>query len=255
MRIIINLHIREKYHLTSINSCSFSKALNQFWLGIRMTWMWPGCDLVVTWMWPGCDLVMLVSRPMYVFVSNTSRCSSFMPKCVVASVGNLFATCESVGSDSTLELEHIKDFGQVRLCNIAKPATMWNKHYHSFDFKQPASRNWRHNKQVTTADFEQPPWSILNFRFCCHWFDVPLRPSPLISMLRRQLCFTFCLCVLFWPRADPTLNSGGGGGARNLRLSIDHSWQTSNLKIWIQNREQQCYNWPIWVGAAWLKQD
>ena len=118
MRIIVNLHIREKYHLTSINSCSFSKALNQFWLGIRMTWMWPGCDLVVTWMWPGCDLVMLVSRPMYVFVSNTSRCSSFMPKCVVASVGNLFATCETVGSDSTLELEHIKDFGQVRFVTL-----------------------------------------------------------------------------------------------------------------------------------------
>ena len=118
MRIIVNLHIREKYHLISINSCSFSKALNQFWLGIRMTWMWPGCDLVVTWMWPGCDLVMLVSRPMYVFVSNTSRCSSFMPKCVVASVGNLFATCESVGSDSTLELEHIKDFGQVRFVTL-----------------------------------------------------------------------------------------------------------------------------------------
>ena len=140
------------------------------------------------------------------------------------------------------------------VCNIAKAATMWNKYYHSFDFKQPASRNWRHNKQVTTADFEQPPWSILNFRFCCHWFDVPLRPSPLISMLRRQSCFTFFLRALFWPRADPTLNSGGGGGARNLRLSIDHR-QTSNLKTWIQNREQQCYNWPIWVGAAWLKQD
>jgi len=254
MRIIVNLHIREKYHLTSINSCSFSKALNQFWLGIRMTWMWPGCDLVVTWMWPGCDLVMLVSRPMYVFVSNTSRCSSFMPKCVVASVGNLFATCESVGSDSTLELEHIKDFGQVRFVTLQSLLPCETNIIIPLISNNPLAGTGAITSKWRLRILSNLLGQYLTLDSAVIGLMCPSAPPPNFNV-EAAIMFHFLLRALFWPPADPTLNSGGGGGARNLRLSIDHSWQTSNLKIWIQNREQQCYNWPIWVGASWLKQD
>ena len=50
---------------------------------IRMTWMWPGCDLDVTWMWPGCDLVVpcydcsnehLPRGVLLEFMYRTQRC-------------------------------------------------------------------------------------------------------------------------------------------------------------------------------------
>jgi len=159
---------------------------------LDVTWLWPGCDLDVTWLWPG-----YVSVQTHVCV-----CIEYFKMFFIHAE---VRSCISGESFRNMWISWLRlDFAAwahqrlwtSTVCSIAKPATMWNKHYHSFDFKQPASRNWRHNKQVTTADFEQPPWSILNFRFCCHWFDVPLRPSPLISMLRRQLCFIL-FCALY----------------------------------------------------------